>query len=93
MTDPPIACTLPAAELPARLALIERLEPLARAPIPGGARMRFAAEAEGRVRELVALESRCCAFLDFAVTRGDGAVVLDVTGPPDAQPVIEQLFA
>jgi hypothetical protein len=93
MTDLPIACTLPAAAVPDRLALIESLAPLDREPIPGGSRLRFRPDAEPRVRELVALEAECCPFLTFAVTRDDDAVVVDVTGAPDAQPVIAQFFA
>ena len=92
MTDPPIACTLPVAEMPGRLALVDSLAAGALiAPIAGGIRARFDAELEARVREFVALESQCCAFLRFEVHDGED-VVLDVTGPPDAQPVIERLF-
>ena len=97
MTEQPIACTLPAAEMPGRLALVDTLAAdalLDRHPIAGGMRSRFHGDpdVERRVHELVALESRCCAFLRFDVTRDDDAIVLDITGSPDAQPVIEQLF-
>jgi hypothetical protein len=98
MTDQPIACTLPAGEMPARLALVDTLAAdalLDRQPIPGGVRSRFRAapEVERRVHELVALESRCCAFLRFEVARDDESIVLDITGAPDAQPVIEHFFS
>jgi hypothetical protein len=93
MTDVPIACTLPVTEVPGRLALIDALTVEARVePLPGGIRARFGREAETRVREFVALESRCCAFLRFDV-RVEDDVTLDVTGPPDARPVIEALFS
>jgi hypothetical protein len=93
MPEPPIACTLPTAAMPGRLALVDSLAAEALVtPIPGGIRARFAPPFEARVRELVALESRCCAFLRFDVRVGD-EVVLDVTGSSDAQPVIEHLFA
>jgi hypothetical protein len=87
MTDQPIACTLPADEVPGRLALIDALAAdalLERVPIPRGVRLRFRAGAEPRVRELATLESRCCALLTFAVERSGDAVVLDVTGAPGA---------
>ena len=92
MTDPPIACTLPAAEMPGRLALVDALAAGALIePISGGIRARFDADLEARVREFVALESQCCAFLRFDLRAGE-EVLLDVTGPPDAWPVIERLF-
>ena len=50
-------------------------------------------EVEQRTRELVAAESRCCAFLAFKLDREDGALVLDIAGPADARPVIEMFFA
>ena len=84
MTDQPIACTLPAGEVPVRLALIDDLVAgalLDRAPVPGGIRLRFRSEAEDRVRELVDLEARCCAFLDFTVGRDGDVVTVDVIGP------------
>jgi hypothetical protein len=97
MTDQPIACTLAPAQMRGRRAFIDALAAealLDRRPIAGGERFRFRDETdvEARVRELVDLESRCCAFLRFEIGRGDGAIELDITGSPDAQPVIEQFF-
>ncbi len=91
-----VACTLSVDRVPGRLALIGGLADdalLDQTPIPGGIRSRFRPGAERRVRELVELESQCCAFLDFAVGRDDDAILLDIIGPPDAQLVIEQFFA
>ena len=48
---------------------------------------------ERRLRELIAAESSCCSFLSFSLERVDGELVLDVTGPPDARPVIDLFFA
>jgi hypothetical protein len=98
MTDPPIACTLAPDRMRGRLAFIDALTAdalLDQQPIAGGMRSRFldAAGIEERVRELVELESRCCAFLRFAIGRDRDAIVLDITGSADAQPVIEQYFA
>jgi hypothetical protein len=93
----PIVCTLNPAAMRGRGARVDALAAealLSREPIEGGLRHRFRADdaVEREVRELAALESRCCAFLTFAVSREPHAVVLDVTGAPDAQPVIEQFF-
>jgi hypothetical protein len=48
---------------------------------------------ERRLHELIALEIRCCAFLDFELSRSDSRLVLDVTGAPEAHPIIAQFFA
>lgn len=96
--DKPIACTLSATELRGRGARLEALAAdalLSREPIEGGLRHRFRGDdaVEREVRELAELESACCAFLTFRVSRQSGAVVLEVTGAPEAQPLIEQFFA
>ena len=48
---------------------------------------------EQRTRELIAAESKCCAFLDFELGRENGYLVLDIAGPEDARPVIDMFFA
>ena len=98
MTDTPIACTLTPDGMTARLALIDALVVdglLDRTPTDTGLRVRLrdTPEVEQRTRELVAAESRCCAFLDFKLDREDGALVLDIAGPADARPVIDLFFA
>lgn len=95
--DKPIACTLAAAEMCGRGARIDALAAdalLEREPIEGGLRHLFRADdaVEREVRQLAALESECCAFLIFEVSRSRHAIMLDVTGTPDAQQVIEQFF-
>jgi hypothetical protein len=98
MPDRPIVCTLSPDGLAARLALIDALASdglLDRAATGTGLRVRLrdTPEIEQRTRELVAAESSCCAFLDFDLGRDGGDLVLDVSGPPDARPVIEMFFA
>jgi hypothetical protein len=99
MTSPlPIACTLTPGGMTARLALIDALAAdglLDRTPTEAGLRVRLrdTPEIERRTRELVAAESQCCAFLDFALGREDGDLVLDIAGPQDARAVIEMFFA
>ena len=98
MTHTPIACTLTPDGLTARLALIDALAAdglLDRTATDAGLRVRLrdTPEIERRTRELVAAESKCCAFLDFALAREDGDLVLDIAGPADARPVIDMFFA
>jgi hypothetical protein len=97
-TDIPIACTLDRAEMRERLRSIDALLSDARLDqheIAGGLRTTFAftPEVERRVRELVAAESRCCAFLSFAVGRERDTLWLEITGAPEARPVIDRFFA
>jgi hypothetical protein len=98
MPDVPIACTLSPDGMTARLALIDALAAdglLDRTPTVSGVRVRLRGtpDIERRTRELVAAESACCAFLDFRLGREDGDLVLDITGPQNARPVIDMFFA
>jgi hypothetical protein len=98
MTDLPIACTLTPNGMSARRALIDALAAdglLSRASTDSGLRVRLrdTPEIEERTRDLVAAEARCCAFLDFELGRDGGDLVLDISGPEDARPVIEMFFA
>jgi hypothetical protein len=98
MTELPIACTLSAHDMTARLALIHGLAAdalLDRTPTAAGLRIRLrdTPEIEQRTRALVAAESACCGFLDFDLARRDGELVLEITGPKDARPVIDPFFA
>jgi hypothetical protein len=98
MPDIPIACTLSPDGMSARQALIDRLSAdglLDRTPTDAGLRVRLrdTPDIERRTRELIAAEARCCAFLAFDLHRDDGALVLDIAGPPEARPVIDLFFA
>src|SRR3954468_9476548 len=98
MPEPPIACTLSPAGMTDRLALIDALAAdglLERTPTASGMRLRLrdTPDIEQRTRELVAAESACCAFLDFALGREDGDLILDITGPQNARPWIELFSA
>jgi hypothetical protein len=97
-TTPPIACTLPAAELPLRLAEMSALghdalissEREART-----ARLRFRADGSARRRldAIVAAESSCCAFLTFDVRTDSDALMLTITAPAGAEPALDDLVA
>jgi hypothetical protein len=98
MTEIPIACTLTPDRMSARRALIDGLAAdglLARTPTERGVRVRLRdeAEIERRTRALVAAESECCPFLDFDLRHEGGDLVLDISGPEDARPVIDLFFA
>jgi hypothetical protein len=91
MTELPIACTLTADGMTARMALIDALAAdglLDRTRTDTGMRVRLLdrPDIEQRTRELVAAESKCCAFLDFELGRENGYLVLDIAGPEDARP-------
>lgn len=97
MTDQPIACTLGPGQIEGGVAPIAALAAdalLASETIDGGLRARFRDEPgiEQRVRDLAAAESQCCAFLRFDVHSDRRDIVLDITGSPEAQPAIEQIF-
>ena len=98
MPELPIACTLIPNGMTARLALIDALAAdglLDRTPTDAGLRVRLrdTPQIEQRTRELVAAESKCCEFLEFDLGREDGDLVLNISGPADARPVIEMFFA
>ena len=98
MSDLPIACTLTPDGMTARLAVIDALGAdglIDRPPTETGLRVRLRGtqQIEQRTRELIVAESRCCAFLDFTLDHDGGELVLDISGPPDARPVIEMFFA
>ena len=96
--DQPIACTLTADAFRDRTEALAALAARAlreRAPIPGGERLTFLGDAvaERELRAAVDAERTCCAFLDLELRRDGDRLVLDVTGPADARPLITELFA
>jgi hypothetical protein len=98
MPETPIACTLTPDGMTARQALIDALATdgmLDRTATDAGlqVRLRDTPDIERRTRELVAAEARCCAFLAFDLRHEDSALVLDISGPPEARPVIDLFFA
>jgi hypothetical protein len=99
ITDPtPIACSLPGAEYRERVAEIGQVARDAlrdRRTIDGGARLSFddTVDVRERLEALVAAESLCCPFLRIKLHAAGGELVLEVTGPEEAAPMIEELFA
>lgn len=60
--------------------------------IDGGVEVTFRAEAWDAVLRYIEVESQCCTFLDLAAERGGEAVVLRVTGRPEAREFIANIF-
>lgn len=96
--DSPIACSLSAAEMSARLAEMAAVGSqalLSAATDDRGAVLRFRAGADirGRLAAVVAAEAQCCAFLDLELRDEADAVTLTVTAPAGAEPVLADLVA
>jgi hypothetical protein len=97
--EPPIACTLTDAEMRERRGTIlyaVQNAALNVSSLPLGYAYRFAPTSEvlARLAHLVDLERQCCPFLTFKiiVEAGNQAICLEITGPPDAEPVIADFF-
>jgi hypothetical protein len=61
--------------------------------IAGGVEVRFRPAAWDAVQRYIELESRCCAFLTLRAERSDDAVILRITGRPEAGDIIRAIFA
>ena len=96
--EPPIACSLSAAELPKRLAEIRAVgrSSLLSAESAGlRAVLRFAATPDTRAQlaAIVAAEQECCAFLAMDLRDEADSIALTIDAPADAQPVLDELVA
>ncbi len=92
--DPPIVCTLGPDRVGDRVADWQAAlaQATTREPIAGGVRTRFPAEVDvASLAALAAAEQDCCRFFTFGLTIDRHGVALDITGPTDAQPVINAL--
>ena len=91
-----IACTLAPSEYRDRIAELSRIRDgalLSRERIEAGERLTFREDVEAELRAAIAAEAACCSFLAMRLERRGDTLLLDVTGPPEAQPVIAELFA
>jgi MerR family transcriptional regulator, copper efflux regulator len=99
----PIACTLGAEEMSARVeewnALLADKQDLLqgvtarRALDDGGLRLEFGPHTDvTEIARLAAAEQACCRFFSFAVVIDNRGTALEVHAPPDAQPVLAALF-
>jgi hypothetical protein len=95
-TDLPIACSLTAAEMPARLAEMAAVGTASLLGVETGdgrATLRFRGDAETRARleAVVAAEAECCAFLAMTLGNEGEAIVLTIEAPTGAEPVMGEL--
>ena len=93
--DAPIACSLEAADVPARLAAWQDVvaQAVDRLPIDGGVRLVLDPAAPiGDVAALAAAEHDCCPFLTFTVTIDGRGRALEVTAPPEAGDLVATLL-
>lgn len=94
--DGELACDISVATEKAREGLPQALRAHLRPPVRAvsdGVEVTFAPEGWDAVQRYVALESQCCSFLTLRAERTANAVVLTVTGRPEARPWIDQIFA
>ena len=90
-----IACTLGVAGLAAQRRRWERLMARAltgRAETADGLRLSFRPEAEGELRALAAVETRCCAWAAWTVEPAAEAVVLDVRSAGEGIATLHAMF-
>ncbi|MGH2716679.1 MAG: MerR family transcriptional regulator [Thermoleophilaceae bacterium] len=90
------SCTLDTAELKQRLADWRALRDRAAQiePIPGGARLTFAAdELIEPIAKLAALESECCAFYTFTLRIDGPARALEISAGIGGEPAVHGLLA
>jgi hypothetical protein len=96
-TEPPIACTLTASEMPTRRAEMAAIaRDLVSAEVhEAHAVLRFgpAAATRALVAAFVAAESRCCAFLRMELREDPKALTLSIDGPAGSEPVVGELVA
>ncbi|MDQ5807088.1 MAG: hypothetical protein M3320_00255 [Actinomycetota bacterium] len=95
--DAPVACSLTPSQYQERTRELSDLAARAlteRTEIHGGRRLTFIdlPGVERELRAAVAAESSCCPFLAMRLERAEGRLLLDVTGPPQGQPIIAELF-
>ena len=92
----PIACTLSAADYPARLAGLATIRgedvPRIR-QISDGVEMTFTNSPTMRanLETFIAAESACCPFMSFDLAQNGSDVVLTITAPPDGLAIVGEL--
>ncbi|WP_051324803.1 hypothetical protein [Candidatus Solirubrobacter pratensis] len=96
MTKPSIACTLSPAELRIRrheTADLARHALRSRRSVERGELLVFDADAESALRDAIAAEAECCAFLAMELRTSGMQLELEITGPDEARAMIAGLFA
>src|SRR5918996_6598737 len=91
----PIACTLSAEDRAAQIAAARELGERALVDLEVSGRralLRFHGKRE-RIDDLVAAESECCPFFEFATTGGGGDIELEIRAPEGGEPLLRGLVA
>jgi hypothetical protein len=98
MREPiPIACSLSAedqADRSGEFAAIFDRALIGREATPGGVRLRLRPSPGLRddLADLVRRERECCPFFDFRMEDRPGELLLEIDAPPEAMPIVDQLF-
>lgn len=91
--ETPIACSLTAEELPARLAEIQAIGADALLGVDGAGALRFRDDepTRRRLETIVAAESECCGFLAFELKAVGNELELVIIAPEGAEGLAEDL--
>ncbi len=96
MTDgAPIACTLDGGSFKSRMTWIADLNTRALKTVRRDdlrLELAYAPSALADVRQMIAQEQACCAFLSFDLTEGADALTLTITAPEAARDAAELVF-
>jgi len=85
----PIACSLDAEGQVQRGRDFAGLRPQSLTRVDGGLVAEYAAADEAAVTAFADAERACCPFLDIRVDRRGDAVLLRISGPEEAAPIID----
>jgi len=91
---PDLTCSLDGDQTTGRLAEWQALagQATARAATDQGSRLTFSSVDLRSMVDLVAREQACCSFLSFTIGVSPVGATLDISGPPDARPMIAALL-
>ena len=94
-TDSPIACSLNASDLRARMDEIGALgrDALRSTDTDGTMRFRANETTRERLEAIIAAEATCCSFLRFELTDEGDTLTLAIAAPAGAEPVAHDLTA
>ena len=92
--DVPIACTLAPDKIGDRLSEWQAVfdDVVDRTATPEGIRLTFRSTPAATIAGLAEQEQQCCAFFAFTVGIGGGFVTLEITAPPDARAILDDMF-
>jgi hypothetical protein len=98
MGEPTIACSLDAKAYRDRLAVIRRLGEMALLDLearPEGAALSFrnSEQVRAELSSIIEAEAACCSFLDLSLYGAGDRLILVISSPPDAVPVVRELVA